>query len=466
MDNALQPVFDFRPVYSDPLNSLDPFIPEVWAQESLIMLENQLVVSNLIHRNFDNEIASYGDVVNTRRPAHFVAKRKADRDDVTVQAASATNVPVNLNMWPHVSFVIGDGEQSKGFVNLRDTYLTPAIYAMANTIDQTIMGQMYSYLANCVGQLGTDPTRSTLTSLKATMSNNQVPAMGRSLVVNPDAEAALLNVENLVNANTKGDDGSALREGHLGRILGTDIYMSQNAPSIATGNTTVSGAVNLGAGYVVGTTVIVIDGHSEDLTAGSWCTIAGDMTPQKITAVSGSPTTSITISPGLRNAVVDDAVVTIYTPGAVNLVAGYDQYYSKEMVIDGFSVAPKDGQLVSLGTGSHIVYNYSALPTATTTALLLNRDLQADAANDTVVGIGPSGGYNFAFHHDCLGLITRPVQSPDPGTGAKSYVAQANGLGLRVTITYEGRSQGHLVTIDVLAGVAVFNADLGCVLLS
>ncbi|MEX0827859.1 MAG: hypothetical protein WD005_02800, partial [Haliea sp.] len=46
----------------------DAFVPEVWAQEGLAILEENMVAANLVHRDFENQIASFGDVVNTRRP--------------------------------------------------------------------------------------------------------------------------------------------------------------------------------------------------------------------------------------------------------------------------------------------------------------------------------------------------------------------------------------------------------------
>ena len=456
----------WTPIYDDPANTLDPFSPEVWAQESLMVLEENMIIANMVHRDFSTQIAKFGDTVNTRRPAEFEMKRKVDRDEVTVQAASATNVAVVLNMWPHVSFIIGDGEESLGFVNLRDTYLVPALVAMARGIDQMLLYQVYAFLANQIGALGTDLTKSSITALRAKMNTNKVPQPGRNVIITPNSEASLLNVSELINANTRGDDGSAQREAHLGRMLGFDWYMCQNTPSIPAGSTTEAAAVNNGDGYAIGSTSIAIDGTSEDLTAGSWCTIAGDMTPQKITSATGSPTTLIVISPGLKTAVVDDAVVTVYTPGAIDLTAGYAAGYSKAMVVDGFDIAPNDGQLASIGTGNYLAYNYGAMPTPTTTELLVSHALEALVANDAVVGLGPAGEYNLAFNGNAISFVSRPLAAPAPGTGALSYVAQYRGLGIRVTITYEGRGQGHLVTVDLLCGTKVLDTDLGAVLLA
>ena len=75
-------------------NDTDAFIPEIWAAESLMILQNNMVTSSLVHRDFSNEIAAFGDVVNTRKPADFTANRKNDSENVVVQAAVSPNVGV------------------------------------------------------------------------------------------------------------------------------------------------------------------------------------------------------------------------------------------------------------------------------------------------------------------------------------------------------------------------------------
>ena len=167
------------------------------------------------------------------------------------------------------------------------------------------------------------------------------------------------------------------------------------------------------------------------------------------------------ITPGLKYAVVNDAAITIYTPGAVNLGAGYAAGYAKELVIDGFSVAPKTGQLMALGDTTATAM-YGLLTAPTTTAMLPNRPLDALVANDAAVNIGPAGEYNFAFHKNAISFVTRPLAVPMVGTGALSSVANDRGIGVRVTITYDGTAQGHLVTVDMLCGIKTLDTRLGC----
>ena len=443
-------------------NDNTALIPEVWAQEALLFLENNMVAAQLVHRDFENKIASYGDVVNAHRPAGFEAKRKVDGDDVTVQDATVTKVPVKLDQHWHTSFIIYDGEESKAMTSLMDYHARPAMSSIAQAIDQVVLGQAYEFMGTTSGKLGTAATKASIIAARGGMTNNKAPLTGRVFLINPDTEGDLLNIDDFVNANTVGDNGSALREGHIGRKHGFDFFVSQNVPTIASGNTVVAGAINNG-NVAAGSTVLTVDGFTgaPARILGSWCTIGKDMTPQRITGSgnnTGGDLIQITVSPGLRYATEDDEVVTIYTPGSINLGGGYASGWAKPLVTNNFSVAPKSGQLVSFGTAADV---YGAVGTPTTTSLSVNRSLDA-LLNDTAnVNIGPAGSYNFAFHRDAVALVSRPLAKPQ---GVSSAVVNYNGLSIRATITYEGRAQGHLVTLDLLTGVKTLDTNLGAVM--
>lgn len=438
-------------------NDLDAMTPEVWAQEALMFLEQNLVAAQLVYRDFDSKIAKHGDTVNCHRPAEFVMKRKLITGDVVNQDADAASTPVVLNQLGHVSFIIRDGEQTKSFANLYEKYLVPALRAMVEGIDSIVLAQKYQFLANSVGKLGVAPGRTTLIDLESKMDSLKIPTDGRNCIITSGTKGDLLAVENFTDAHRVGDDGTAMRKGSIGEKFGTQYIMSQNQASIATGNTIEGATVDLTAGYAVGSTTIAIDGTSETFTDGSWCTIAGDMTPQKITASSGTPTTELTIAPGLKFAVIDGAVITVYEPGAIN--GGEDEGMILPLTIDGFTVAPKTGQLISFGAAAG--NEYGAINTPTTTSIEIDRPLAADRANGVVAGIGPAGQYNFGFHRNAIALVTRPLATPPTGIGVNSFVAEMNGLGLRVTMSYDGIKQGVRVTVDLLWGVKVLDTNLG-----
>lgn len=446
----------------------DAYIPERWAMESLLLLYANTVMLPLVHRDFKNEVAKHGDIVNTRRPGTLTGKRKADGDTITFSRPTETAVQVPLDQHVYNDFVLYDGELTKSFKDLVAEFLAPCMEGIAQMVDQIIMGQMYSFMhSNCVGNLGTAPDEDDILAVQYKMNANKAFQRGRNFVVTPYTQSKLLSVAEFVEADKLGDDGSALREGALGKIFGFNFFMSQNAPSIASGSSTKAGAVNNVSDYAAGATSIIFDGFSTVPVDGEWCTIAGDMTPQLITAVSGSAGAgTLTIYPGLRNAVVNDAVITVYTAGAINNASDYALGWNKAITIDGFTVAPKPQQLITIGAGASTLPLYSTINTPTTTSMYLNRSLDdALAVDNALVSPGPSGEYNFAFHKNAISFVNRPLAKPI-ADGVKSAVVNYGGLSLRVTIAYDIDVQGHKIVVDLLCGTKVLDTNLGCVMLA
>lgn len=455
----------FRSTYA---NDNEAFIPELWAQESLAILEENMVIGMLVHRDFSPLVANFGDTVHTRRPSEFTAVRKTDADNVTKQDASATNVPVKLNQWSHTSFVIKDGEASKSFKDLVQVYLAPAMLSQARFLDRILLGRYSSFLLNSnvygrLGQLSSSNAVDYILGTRNKMNINKAYMEGRNMILTPSAETALLNLGLFTSAEQVGDNGTALREASLGRKFGFNMFMSQNMASVAAGNTVVTGEINLAAGYPAGTTTVTVDGLSAAITNGTWFVIEGDDVPhQVVSTVGGATPTSITFTPATLRAVVDNADLTIYTPGAVNFASGYAADYAKEITVNGFTVAPQIGQFVTFGTQTT---KYTVIGVNALVGITLDRPLEAAIAHTDKVNIGPKGEYNLAFHRDAIALVTRPLELPMSGAGARAAVVNNNGFSMRVVITYNGEAQGHLVTLDMLCGTAILDTNLGAVML-
>lgn len=452
------------------------FVPELWARESLMVLEENLVAAKMVHRDFENVISEHGDVVNTRRPGKFTARRKGTNDDVTIQPATATKVAVTLNQHLHTSILLRDKELSLSFIDLVSQYLTPAIVSIARQVDQIVLSQRYRFLANSVGKLGTTIGKSSIIGVDTMFNNNLVPEEGRWGIVSPGSKGDILNVEQFTDADKFGDGGKAIKEASIGKLYNTNWVVSQNLKTIdGTALTTVTGAINNGAGYAAGTTSITVDGLSAAIVAGTWITIAGDGTPQQVQSTTGGSTpTAMVISPGLKYPVVNDAVITVYTPGDVNepsnYAAGYDGVLATTIFASG--KGPQIGQMVTFGVTSP---RYSALDLglnpstgaaiARHTSLSLDRPLVNGVADADVIGVGPAGNYNFVFHRNAISLVNRPLALPPSAAGVQSAVVEMDGISIRITMQYLGMKQGLLITADTLMGVEVLDTALGGVLL-
>lgn len=460
-------------------NDLDAFIPEFWANESLAVLEENLVATNLVHRDFENQLAQMGDTVNCRRPNRFEPVRKDLTDNVTIQDATAVNVPVILNQHVHTSFLIRDGEESKSMTDLIAEYIVPAVKGMARWTDRMVLGQYGMFIHNAVGQLG----RFSSTTAKDTIIDARKKAQSllwpqggfRPLVFNEDMEAEALKTDLFVSAEKVGDNGTALREASLGKKFGFDMLMSQQMGNIEAGNTTKGGEINNAAGYAAGTTTFIVDGFTGLAGVGEFVTITDHLTlpggwVSRITAQSAtlSNTTQITILNPIPFAVADNAEVRVYTAGQINNAAGYAAGWSKAIVVDTFSVAPQVGQMVTFGVGvpTNTDDIYTILGTdVSTTSITLDRPLAAAVVDDAKVNIGAAGDYGFSWMRDAIALVVRPLAAPKAGTGARSAVANFNSLSMRAVITYNGDKQGHLVTLDFLCGIKVLDRSFGLVVL-
>jgi hypothetical protein len=463
----------FKSVYA---NTLDAFIPELWANESVAILVENMVIANLIHRDFSPQVASFGDIVHTRKPAEFTAQRKTDTDNVTIQDASATDIQVPLDQHFHTSFLIRDGEESKSFKQLTVEYLEPAVTSIAQAIDKVLLGESHQYWQNAEGianGLTTSNIIQYIVETRKRMNINKAHEAGRNLILTPTTEAVALQVAGFTEADKVGDDGTALREASLGRKYQFNMFMSQNAPSTTgipvNANTPL---IDNTAGYDIGDTVIHVDTAGSSLEVGQWISVGGVL--HHVTALGTLATQDIdaTIDPGLRVAVVDDAPVTIGGQALVNESTGYASGYGKELTIDGITGTIPVGSLASFATpGTPNVIKgekFSVIATtesgSDTVGITLNKPLNIALSNDDIIHLGPPAETNFAFHRNALTLVSRPLASAPAGL-AMSSVASANGVGVRVTMTYDGNKQGVLVTVDLLCGIEVLDLALGALLI-
>ena len=446
-------------------NQIDPMIPEWWAQETLAILYEEMFMGTMVNRDYESYFNKFGDTVNTRRPRELEAIRKAKGDAVTTQDIIADNVQIKLDQWVHTSIIIDDLDEVMSMKDLSRMYAQPAAKALARYVDRIVLGQYPRFLGNSAGYLNgitSSNAKDVLLDLRKLMNDNKAYESGRNVVLSNATETDLLRPEWFVSADKRGDT-EGLRNAIIGHKFGFDFMRSNNMATVATGNTTRTFQINNASGYAKGATAITVDTGSGEITVGTWVEIAG--APYRVTARTGTaPTTAITLASGLKAAVADNVAITVYTPGAVNNGSGYAAGYTKEITVDGFSVAPQVGQFVTFGSTTTA---YTIIKVTGTTGITLDRALAASIADNDTVNIGPAGSYNLTLNRDAITLAIRPLEPVRDGAGALSYTAQdpGNGLTVRVTISYDPVYQKHRWTWDFLAGIEVLDTNLGAVLL-
>lgn len=221
--------------------------PEIWARESLLVLQDNHVMANLVHRNFEDEVAQYGDVVNTRKPDKFTVNSIANSvgSSVTVANATATNVPVTLNNHEYVAFGITSRDQATSIKNLVEEFMEPAMIPMADSIDTALLDPTdgltsESLITTSQSCLSNVFEKTTLAGVQKKLLDNQVPfnpvsgTSRVSLVLNTQHHADLMVQDEILRADTSGTNPPAIRTGFIGSLFGMNVYVSQNVPTLST----------------------------------------------------------------------------------------------------------------------------------------------------------------------------------------------------------------------------------------
>ena len=73
----------------------------------------------------------------------------------------------------------------------------------------------------------------------------------------------------------------------------------------------------------------------------------------------------------------------------------------------------------------------------------------------------PLSTKNLAFTKDAIGLVTRRLPQPLPGTGAIAEYAEMGNFGVRVLMSYAPNTLAQQFTVDVLYGCAVLRNSHG-----
>lgn len=292
--------------------------PSVIAREAIIALENNLVAAGLVHRDHSDEFAQVGDTVTVRKPATFEAA-EYNGSTVSTQEAKEEGVPVKLDKLMDVTFAVTSKELTLSVKNFTEQFIEPAVRAHAQAIDNALCA-LYAdipYYSRSADSTAWSSLKA-LTAGRKVLNDHKAPFADRRGLLGTTADAALLGLDAVVNADKSGST-DALRNASIGKLIGFETYTDQNVDTHTVGGQgTTAGkcAIDLTAGYSAGDTEIHVDALSSALKVGDVIEIANK--PYVVT-VAGALSTAdqdITIYPALAADVANDAEVVIKNAGA------------------------------------------------------------------------------------------------------------------------------------------------------
>ena len=204
--------------------------PEVVAREALMILTGNLVMADLVHRDYSEEFVSVGDTVSIRKPAKFVAKNftgTAEAQDITEGSVS-----VKLDRFRDVTVAVSSKQMSLDIADFSQQVVEPAMQAIAQAIDQDILAVAVSRAAKKLSGTQDAGDLADIAAMAKHLDLSKAPIQGRSLVLHPEHKYRYALTENLSNVSYAGDN-ETLRDALLGRVYTLDTYMDQNAPDSA-----------------------------------------------------------------------------------------------------------------------------------------------------------------------------------------------------------------------------------------
>jgi len=195
------------------------------AKESVMRLQNNLVMAKLVHTDYSNEFSTKGQTISIRKPSSFVANDFTGT--TSTQNISESNVLVTLDSIADVTVEVSSKEMSLNIEDFGVQILDGAMQAIAQKIDSRLAG-LYNEIPYYHGIAGTTPDGlDDFSGVAKRMNINKVPFSNRSLVIDPEAQAKMSVLDAIVNAEKSGST-QALREANIGKILGFDTYLDQN----------------------------------------------------------------------------------------------------------------------------------------------------------------------------------------------------------------------------------------------
>lgn len=353
--------------------------PQIIANEALMVLESNLTMANLVHRDYSKEFVHVGDTISVRKPAKFVAKNFIGETEE--QEISEGSVPVKMDRYRDVTIPVTSKEMTLNIKDFSEQVVKPALTSIAQAVDTDLLTVGIEKAGSKVAVSNT-PTIVDIANVAKALDNKKTPRDNlRNLVLAVDTLYKYNTLDNFAKVCYKGDS-EALKEAEIGKVYTMNTFMSQNAP------------------------------QNNSATAGT-------ATAYKVTCTKGS--TQFTVSSG-------SAATGTIKKGDKLIVNGYLFECAEDL---------------TLASGAGTLKVTEKIPFA------------LETATDVVI---INKAHSLGFHRNGLALVTRQLELPQGA--AKSAVASANGLAVRVVFDYDSKTKTDKISFDIIYGIKELDSDL------
>jgi len=206
-------------------------IVKLVAADALPVLVGNLVMGNLVNRDYEPVLANAGDTVNVLLPPTMQANNIADGSTVTPQNPSLTNAAIVLNTHAEATFQIPDVTKVLAVPDLLKIYMQPAVAAIAQKIETDLLS-LYPGFTAAVGTAGSPLTEATVDAAETALFMAKVPpGEPKYIVVDSAAYSAWRQIPLFEEFQTAGAAGlTTLIDGTIGKYKDFYVFRSQFVP--------------------------------------------------------------------------------------------------------------------------------------------------------------------------------------------------------------------------------------------
>tara|TARA_B100000497_G_C7686391_1_gene416083 strand:- start:550 stop:1491 length:942 start_codon:yes stop_codon:yes gene_type:complete len=247
------------------------FIPELWSDEIVAAYKSNLVLANLVNKMPMS--GKKGDTLHIPKPTRGSASAKGAESQVTLIAATESEVQVSVNKHYEYSRLIEDITDVQALASMRKFYTDDAGYALAKQVDDDLFAlgkslgdgdgsdwthsnSFYVDAANGIAAYAEDTVAATdvftdlaFRELIKQLDDNDTPMEGRFIVIPPSVRQTIMGIDRYNSSDFV--DGRGVMNGQIGTLYGIDVYVSSNCPVIETAAANSASAVDT-KGAIIG----------------------------------------------------------------------------------------------------------------------------------------------------------------------------------------------------------------------
>ena len=211
--------------------SLNNFIPTVWSARLLERLKVAHVFANVVNTDYEGEISAYGDSVKINTIGDVTVSDYTKNTNIgDPEALDAVQTILQIDQAKYFNFQVDDIDQAQQKPKVMDAAMQEAGFALADTVDGFIADfhdQAHEEVEENNLLTSHDDVYEVIAEAGQKLDEENVPRDGRWMVVPPFMNTAMV-IAGIMDTAGSIDANQINQNGYVGRLLGFDIYMSNN----------------------------------------------------------------------------------------------------------------------------------------------------------------------------------------------------------------------------------------------